>query len=73
MCVGHGMSQRELIAAAFAGDDVQTDFEAAKTAETEAELPQEDLLTDLPGWGLWASQRKAPPKWLTDAKAKAAE
>ena len=32
------MSQHELIAAAFAGDDVQADFEAAKTAETETEL-----------------------------------
>ena len=70
---GHGMSQRELIAAAFAGDDVQADFEAAKATEAEAELPQEELPTDLPGWGLWASQRKAPPKWLTEARARAAE
>ena len=59
---GHGMSQRELIAAAFAGDDVQADFQAAKAAEVEAELPQEDLPQELPGWGLWASQRKVPPQ-----------
>ena len=70
---GHGMSQRELIAAAFAGDDVQADFQAAKAAEVEAELPQEDLPQELPGWGLWASQRKAPPKWLTEAKDRAAK
>ena len=67
------MSQRELIAAAFAGDDVQADFEAAKAAEVESELPQEDLPQELPGWGLWASQRKAPPRWLTEAKDRAAQ
>lgn len=35
------MSQAELIKRAFAGDDVQADFEAAKAAEVEEELPKQ--------------------------------
>ncbi len=41
--VGAGIesSQAELIKRAFAGDDVQADFEAAKAAEVEEELPKQ--------------------------------
>lgn len=41
--VGAGieLSQAELIKRAFAGDDVQADFEAAKAAEVEEELPKQ--------------------------------
>lgn len=35
------MSQAELIKRAFAGDDVQADFEASKAAEVEEELPKQ--------------------------------
>eukprot|EP00887_Chlorella_sp_A99_P001155 scaffold14.g1155.t1 len=35
-----GLSQEELIRRAFAGDDVQAEFTAEKTAEVEGELPQ---------------------------------
>lgn len=35
-----GLSQEELIRRAFAGDDVQAEFAAAKAAEVEGELPQ---------------------------------
>jgi len=35
------LSQAELIKRAFAGDDVQADFEAAKAAEVEEELPKQ--------------------------------
>jgi len=38
---GVELSQAELIKRAFAGDDVQADFEAAKAAEVEEELPQQ--------------------------------
>jgi len=42
-CPSHlqaGLTQEELIRRAFAGDDVQADFAAAKAAEVEGELPQ---------------------------------
>lgn len=35
------MSQAELIKRAFAGDDVQAEFEAVKAAEVEEELPKQ--------------------------------
>ena len=38
---GAELSQAELIKHAFAGDDVQADFEAAKAAEVEEELPKQ--------------------------------
>jgi hypothetical protein len=37
---GGGLSQAELVRAAFAGDDVAAEFAAAKAAEVEGELPQ---------------------------------
>lgn len=65
------LSQRELIAAAFAGDDVQADFDAAKAAEAEAEAPIVEEPAQLPGWGAWASHQRKP-LWLLTAKARAA-
>ncbi|KAL4441441.1 hypothetical protein ABPG77_001945 [Micractinium sp. CCAP 211/92] len=65
-----GLSQEELIRRAFAGDDVQAEFAAAKAAEVEGELPQEEVPGTLPGWGTWAGQQREP-KWVTDAKKKA--
>lgn len=38
---GAEFSQAELIKRAFAGDDVQADFEATKAAEVEEELPKQ--------------------------------
>lgn len=64
------MSQRALIAEAFAGDDVAAEFEAEKAAEAEKELPKIDEPSLLPGWGAWASHQKEP-KWLAEAKLKA--
>lgn len=69
-CAAGTMSQRELIAEAFAGDDVAAEFEAEKAAEVEAELPGFEAPSLLPGWGTWASQQKEP-KWMRDARAKA--
>ena len=67
---GSALTQRELIARAFAGDDVAAEFEATKAAEAEAELPPIEAPLVLPGWGAWASQQREP-KWLVEAKAKA--
>lgn len=48
-------AQRSLVAEAFANDDVQADFAAAKRAIIEAEAPREEDLT-LPGWGNWGGK-----------------
>ena len=55
---------------AFAGDDVQADFAAAKAAEVGEELPPADVAAPLPGWGQWAG-RAREPAWLAAAKEKA--
>lgn len=44
MFAGSELSQAELIRRAFAGDDVQADFEANKAAEVEEELPKQASL-----------------------------
>ena len=47
--------QRDLVARAFADDNVVTDFAAAKRAIIEADAPKEEDLT-MPGWGSWAGK-----------------
>lgn len=67
------ISREELVRRAFAGDDVVTEFAQAKAAEVESELPaDDDMPGTLPGWGTWASNSKREPRWLLEAKAKAA-
>lgn len=46
-------SQRELVARAFANDDVVAEFEDEKMAEIEEDGDKVEDLT-LPGWGAWA-------------------
>ncbi|KAI6030997.1 small-subunit processome [Pisolithus marmoratus] len=55
--------QRELVALAFAGDNVVEAFEEAKRQEIEADAPRE-VDTTLPGWGSWGGTgiMKPPPK-----------
>ena len=66
-------SQRDLVAAAFAGDDVVADFAEAKAAEVEAEAPAGGTRSagaDPPGWGSWASasaDRRAAAAAAADA------
>lgn len=67
---GNELTQRDLIAQAFAGDNVAAEFEAEKEAEAERELPKIEAPSVLPGWGAWASTQKEP-KWLAAAKLKA--
>ena len=69
LTVGNDLTQRELIARAFAGDNVAAEFEAEKEAEAEGELPKIEAPSVLPGWGAWASSQKEP-KWLAAAKLK---
>ena len=64
-----GMSQRALIAEAFAGDDVVAEFEAAKDEEAGRELPKIEAPSLLPGWGTWAGKQKEP-QWMIAEKAK---
>lgn len=53
--------QRDLVARAFAGDNVVADFEEMKRAEIEADAPHEEDLT-LPGWGSWGGKGVRKPK-----------
>lgn len=55
--------QRELVALAFAGDNVVEAFEEAKRQEIEADAPRE-IDTTLPGWGSWGGVgiKKLSPK-----------
>ncbi|KAG8219230.1 Utp14-domain-containing protein [Butyriboletus roseoflavus] len=55
--------QRDLVALAFAGDNVVQAFEEAKRQETDADAPRE-VDTTLPGWGTWGGTgtKKLPPK-----------
>jgi len=55
--------QRDLVALAFADDNVVQQFEETKRREVAADAPRE-VDTTLPGWGSWGGTgtRKAPPK-----------
>ncbi|KAI0059414.1 Utp14-domain-containing protein [Artomyces pyxidatus] len=55
--------QRELVAMAFADDNVIQEFEQAKRREMQEDAPRE-VDTSLPGWGSWGGvgAKKAPPK-----------
>lgn len=68
---GGELSQRELIAMAFAGDDVEADFAAQKAEEAEAEAPPAEDGKMLPGWGSWASAKRLQRD--ADAAAKKAQ
>ncbi|KAG9312720.1 Utp14 protein-domain-containing protein [Chiua virens] len=51
--------QRDLVALAFAGDNVVQAFEEAKRHEAEADAPKE-VDTTLPGWGAWGGTGTTP-------------
>lgn len=55
------LRQAELVAQAFAGDDVVAEFEAAKEAAVDEDAPKE-VDTKLPGWGSWAGAGVKPKK-----------
>lgn len=60
-------AQRSLVAEAFAGDDVVSDFAAAKAAQVAADAPKvED--TTLLGWGSWGGKGVKARKNATPAR-----
>ena len=61
--------QRDLVAQAFAGDNVVTDFEEMKRAEIAADAPREEDLT-LPGWGSWSGRGVRSSKKAQEKKKK---
>ncbi|XWS09588.1 hypothetical protein CRYUN_Cryun39dG0002700 [Craigia yunnanensis] len=72
-------SQSELIRHAFAGDDVEEEFEKDKQEILNGENPEPDKPVLLPGWGQWThiQQKKGLPSWMLkeheDAKRKREE
>ncbi|KAL8142380.1 hypothetical protein V2J09_015412 [Rumex salicifolius] len=61
-------SQEELIRRAFAGDDVEEEFERAKEEALDEENPRPEEPSLMPGWGQWASTKKKRglPSWMRD-------
>lgn len=59
-------SQEELIRQAFAGDDVEDDFEKDKQEILNEENPEPEKPILLPGWGQWThtQQKKGLPSWM---------
>ncbi|XP_057963892.1 uncharacterized protein C57A7.06 [Malania oleifera] len=59
-------SQAELIRRAFAGDDVEEDFEKDKQEIINEENPEPEKPILLPGWGQWTDiqQKKGLPSWM---------
>ncbi|KAL9173485.1 hypothetical protein ABFS82_03G117800 [Erythranthe guttata] len=59
-------SQAELIQRAFAGDDVEEEFEKDKEAVLDEENPEPEKPVLLPGWGQWTNvqKKKGLPSWM---------
>lgn len=61
-------SQEELIRRAFAGDDVEDDFEREKQDVLNEEIPEPEKPVLLPGWGQWTNiqKKRGPPSWMLE-------
>lgn len=61
-------SQEELIRRAFAGDDVEEEFEKDKEEVLNEENPESEKPTLLPGWGQWThiQKKKGLPTWMME-------
>lgn len=59
-------SQAVLIHQAFAGDDVEAEFEKDKMEALNEEVPEPEKPVLLPGWGQWThiQQKKGLPSWM---------
>ncbi|KAF9098877.1 hypothetical protein BGX27_000711 [Mortierella sp. AM989] len=62
------LSQRDLVARAFANDNVVSEFEKEKMEVMEAEKPK-DIDMTLPGWGSWAGKGAKKKKNVVVKKA----
>ena len=60
--------QEELIRRAFAGDDVEEDFEKDKEEVLNEENPETEKPVLLPGWGQWThiQKKKGLPSWMLE-------
>ncbi|KAI5667661.1 hypothetical protein M9H77_17514 [Catharanthus roseus] len=61
-------SQEELIRRAFAGDDVEEEFEKEKVEVLNEENPEPEKPVLLPGWGQWThiQKKKGLPSWMLE-------
>ncbi|KAK9103808.1 hypothetical protein Sjap_021062 [Stephania japonica] len=61
-------SQADLIHMAFAGDDVEQEFEKVKMEVLNEENPEPEKPLSLPGWGQWTSvqEKYGLPSWITE-------
>lgn len=61
-------SQADLIHSAFAGDDVEGEFEKDKLEVLNEENPEPEKPVLLLGWGEWThiQQRKGLPSWMVE-------
>uniref|UniRef100_A0ACD5WWD1 Uncharacterized protein n=1 Tax=Avena sativa TaxID=4498 RepID=A0ACD5WWD1_AVESA len=72
-------SQADLIRQAFAGDDVEAEFENDKLEALNEENPEPEEPALVPGWGQWTDiqQKRGLPSWMVkeheDAKRKREE
>lgn len=66
-------SQSDLIRRAFAGDDVEAEFEKDKMDVLNDENPEPEKPVSLPGWGQWThvQQKMGPPSWMLEEHEKA--
>ncbi|KAM7521464.1 hypothetical protein LguiA_011366 [Lonicera macranthoides] len=61
-------SQTDLIQRAFAGDDVEEDFEKDKMEMLNEENPEPEKPVLLPGWGQWThiQKKRGLPSWMLE-------
>ncbi|KAI3939874.1 hypothetical protein MKW98_029650 [Papaver atlanticum] len=64
-------SQADLIHNAFAGDDVEEEFEKEKLEALNGENPEPEEPTLVPGWGQWTyiQKKKGLPSWMVEEHA----
>ncbi|WOL01312.1 hypothetical protein Cni_G10028 [Canna indica] len=60
------LSQADLLHSAFAGDDVEAEFEKDKMEILDEENPEPEKPVLIPGWGQWThiQQKKGLPSWM---------
>lgn len=61
-------SQADLIRRAFAGDDVEGEFEKVKEDILNEENPEPEKPVLLPGWGQWThvQKKRGLPSWMLE-------
>ncbi|KAL2931776.1 U3 small nucleolar RNA-associated protein 14-like protein B [Bienertia sinuspersici] len=66
-------TNEELIRRAFAGDDVEDEFEKVKDDVLKEENPEPEKPLLLPGWGQWTDvqKKKGLPSWMVEEHASA--